>query len=141
MGRRGLLVKSAPNLDEVRGHIEHWRKTRPSRGRMPPHLWEAAATLARSQGIHAVSQELHVSYDSLKAHVNGRAAGPRAKGAPKRLATQFVELGPVLPMRPEVGSTVMELVGATGSRLIVRVTGAAGADVVTLIRELYNRVP
>jgi|WetSurMetagenome_2_1015567.scaffolds.fasta_scaffold182445_3 hypothetical protein len=140
MGRRGLLEKSAPDLDEVRGQIEHWRKTRPSRGTMPRELWEAAATLARSHGIYAVSQHLHISYDSLKTHVEG-ATLPKAKALKKPLSPEFVELGPVLPQRPVVDATVMELVGASGSRLIVRMSGAAGADVVALIRELYNRAP
>jgi hypothetical protein len=140
MGRRGLLVKSAPDLDEVRGQIEHWRKTRSSRGRMPPALWEAAARLARSRGIYAVSQHLNVNYDSLKSRVQG-ASKPKAKGARGRTVPQFVELGAILPTRPVVDATVMELVGATGSRLIVRVTGATSADVVALVRELYGRTP
>jgi hypothetical protein len=138
MGRRGLVVKSAPDLDEVRGQIEHWRKTRSSRGRMPLALWEAAAALARTHGIYAVSQQLHVSYDSLKAHVDG-VAKSKTRMSKGRLAPQFVELGSILPARPTFEGTVMELVGASGNRLIVRVTGPAGADVVALVRELYGR--
>lgn len=140
MGRRGLLVKFAPDLDEVRGRIEHWRRTRRSRGRMPCELWAAAATLARSHGIYAVSKHLQVNYESLKSHVVG-ARGPEAKANKTQPAPEFVELGPVLAQRPVIGATVMELVGSSGSRLIVRVTGATGADVVGLVRELCRSVP
>lgn len=140
MGRRGLLEKSALDLAELRGRIEHWRKTRSSRGRMPPELWEAAVTLARTHGVHAVSKHLRVRYGSLKERVEG-ASGRKAKVVKTRLAPEFVELEPMLPRRPVFGATVMELVSASGARLIVRVTGAAGADVVALIRELYDRTP
>jgi hypothetical protein len=133
------MTKSAADLDQVRGRIEHWRKTRRSRGKMPPELWEAAARLARSHGIYAASQQLHVSYDSLKAHVHG-VGKAKAKIVKGRVAPQFVEVEPLGSMAPALDATVMELVGAAGNRLIVRVAGAASADVVALVRELYGRI-
>ena len=54
---------------------------------------------------------------------------------------QFVELLPAMAVSSPPGAMVLELVGAGGNRLIVRVAGAAGADVVALIRQLYDRAP
>jgi hypothetical protein len=141
MGRRGLLSKSVSALDEVRGQIEHWRKTRANRGRMPAHLWQAAVTLAQSHGISAVSQRLRISYDRLKVHVDAAGKGRNVKGTRGRAEAEFIELVPAMSVTSLPGATVMELVGVGGNRLIVRVAGAAGADVVALIRELYDRAP
>ena len=139
MGRRGLVVRSASQLDEVRGNIEHWRKTRANRGRMPAHLWEAAVALAEEHGIHAISKGLRISYDRLKAQVDEAAKAQKTRGSKGRLVSEFVELVPAAAMGSPTGTTVMELVGASGARLIVRVAGAASADIVALIRDLYNR--
>ena len=141
MGRRGLVSKSASTMDEVRKQIEHWRKTRPRRCRMPEHLWQSAIGLAQSQGIYAVSQGLYISYDRLKAQVDAAGKGRKNKGVRKRQEAEFVELVPAMAVTSPPGATVLELVGAGGTRLIVRVAGAAGADVVALIRELYDRAP
>jgi hypothetical protein len=126
-------------LDEVRGQIEHWRKTRPNRERMPAHLWEAAVALAEEYGIYAISRGLRVNYGGLKARVDGAAKAERTRSAKGRVVSEFIELVPAVAMGSPTGTTVMELVGASGDRLIVRVAGAASADVVALIRELYNR--
>ena len=141
MGRRGLLSKSASTMDEIGKQIEHWRKTRANRGRMPEHLWQGAIGLAQTQGIYAVSQGLHISYDRLKAHVDASGAGRNLKSMRGRQAAQFVELVSAMPVSPSAGATVMELVGVSGNRLIVRVPGSASADVVAIIRALYDRVP
>lgn len=141
MGRRGLMSKSASSMDEVRKQIEHWRKTRPHRCRMPEHLWQSAIGLAQAQGIYAVSQGLRISYDRLKAHVDAAGQGRKVKGIQKRQEVDFVELIPAMAVSSRAGTTVMELVTVGGTRLIVRVAGAAGADVVALIRELYDGAP
>jgi hypothetical protein len=139
MGRRGLLSNSASTMDEVRGQIEHWRKTRANRGKMPAHLWQAAVTLAQLHGIFPVSQGLRISYARLKAHVDAAGKGRNVKGTEGRPKAKFIELVPAMAVNSRPGTTVMELVSVGGSRLIVRVAGAAGADVVGLIRELYDR--
>ena len=141
MGQRGLMSKSASTMDEVRKQIEHWRKTRPRRCRMPEHLWQSAIGLAQAQGIYAVSQGLHISYDRLKAHVDAAGKGGKIRGVQRRQEAQFVELMPAMAVSSPPDATVMELVGVGGNRLIVRVAGAAGADVVALIRQLYDRAP
>ena len=139
MGQQGVLSKSASSMDEVRKQIEHWRKTRPHRCKMPEHLWQSAIELAQAQGIYAVSQGLHISYDRLKAHVDAAGKGRKLKGIQGRSKAQFVEPMPAMAVSSPPDATVMELVGVGGNRLIVRVAWAAGADVVALIRQLYDR--
>jgi hypothetical protein len=106
---------------------------------MPEHLWQAAIELAQSQGIYAVSQGLHISYDRLKSHVDAAGKGRNIKGIQRRSEAEFVELIPAMAVSSPAGATVIELVGVGGNRLIVRVAGAASANMVALIRELYGR--
>jgi hypothetical protein len=141
MGRRGLMSESASTMGEVRKQIEHWRKTRPHRCKMPEHLWQSAIGLAQTQGIYAVSQGLHISYDRLKAHVDAAGKGRKIKGIQRLREAEFVELLPAMTVSSPSDAMVLELVGAGGNRLIVRVPGAAGGNVVAMIRELYGRGP
>ena len=73
-------------LDEVRKQIEHWRKTRPHRCRMPEQLWQSAIEYGPGAGMYAVSQGLHISYDRLKAHVEAAGKGRKIKGIQRRCA-------------------------------------------------------
>jgi hypothetical protein len=108
---------------------------------MPEHLWQSAIGLAQTQGIYAVSQGLHISYDRLKAHVDAAGKGRKIKGIQRLREAEFVELLPAMTVSSPSDAMVLELVGAGGNRLIVRVPGAAGGNVVAMIRELYGRGP
>jgi hypothetical protein len=63
---------------------------------MPAQLWQAAVALAREQGVYAISQDLRISYDRLKAQVDGAAKAQKARGSKGRLVSEFVEIVPTL---------------------------------------------
>jgi hypothetical protein len=124
-------------MEQVGRRIEHWRETRAKRGRMPERLWEAAVALAREHGVYATSQGLRVNYDSLRARVGAR----RPKGrAPKARGAAFVELGPPLPLEPASPTgPVVELTGADGQKLTLRLAGTEELDLPGLVREFWSR--
>jgi hypothetical protein len=119
-------------MDQVRQRIETWRRTRVRRGRMPEELWRAAMALAREYGVYAVARGLGVNYDSLKARVGGAA---KRDGAP---VSGFVELSPGLSMGALPAGSVLELVGAGGEKLTIRLAGSGEVDVADLCRDFWS---
>jgi len=71
---RGALVPGTLSLDEVGRQIENWRRLRPHRTMMPEDLWQAAAAVARTRGIHPVARALRLDYYALKRRLDSRAA-------------------------------------------------------------------
>jgi hypothetical protein len=102
-----------PQIEQISRKIEQWRKTRLRRTRMPDELWDAAVALAREHGVYATARDLRISYDGLKSRLD---ATPKRRARPSSLA--FVELGPVAPI--SVTGSVVELVGASGAKLTIR---------------------
>ena len=79
-------------LDQLAGQFEHWRQTRSHPGeRIPQHLWEQAAALARVLPRSRVAQHLRVSPSDLKKHMATRHDSTPA--AP-RTSPPFVEVPP-----------------------------------------------
>jgi hypothetical protein len=56
----GSMHAEGVDLDEVRNRIERWRATWTKRSPMPPKLWQAAADLAPTHGLHAVMLRVHL---------------------------------------------------------------------------------
>lgn len=140
MGRGGLMRRSGSSIEGVRQQVKQWRKTRANRGKMPKELWDAAAALAREQGVYPVSRALRISYDSLKKHAS-EVAEVRTGIAIKRQARQsagFVECGSIARVGGTASGIVVELVGVGGHRLTVRLPGSTGVDVASLVRELWS---
>lgn len=112
MGRKQGQAQAA-SIEQLRQKIEHWRKTRQRRTRMPQELWEAAVAVAREHGVHATARALRIGYEGLRARVGKtpERAG-RQQARPK-----FVELGPGLAIG---GASVVELQSASGTKLLIR---------------------
>ncbi len=112
MGRRPGRP-AGPQIERVSQKIEEWRRTRLRRTRMPDELWHAAVAVARKHGVYATARDLRISYDGLKSRL-AAAAKPRNRQA----QPTFVELGPAVAF----GATgsVVELVGASGAKLTIR---------------------
>ena len=124
----------APAIVELRGRMEHWRRTRKSKRPIPPELWTAAAAVAREHGVFAVSRELRLNYNTLKARVK---EAPRPA---KRPEADFVELklAPLPAAAPAAGLEV-EFVDAGGSKMIIRLASAQLADGVAMARAFWSR--
>jgi len=136
MSRKTRRARTA-RVEQVSRRIEHWRETRAKRGRMPERLWDAAVALAREHGVYATAQGLRVNYDSLRDRV---AAGPGKREGGKAASAAFVELGPAMPLGP-VSPTgpVVELTGADGQKLTLRLAGPGELDLPGLVREFWSR--
>lgn len=117
-------------LEGVRKRIEHWRKTRKKRTRMPEELWSAAVSLADGRGIYAVARGLGVNYESLKSRVL-EAGGDG--GSSSVASSGFVELS----TSPGFGSSqvtgsVVELTRGGDTRLTIRLPAGEPLDVAGL---------
>ncbi len=118
----------------LRTRIEHWRRHRDSRA-MPEKLWEAAVFLARLHGIAPISRALRLDYGALKRRVAGAEAGVEKRGP-----TRFVELGAEsLLGRSTIDGPAVELWGADGSRLVVRLSTHERAEVLVLAAALWKQ--
>jgi len=124
----------APAIVELRGRMEHWRKTRKSKKPMPPELWQAAVAVACEHGVFAVSRELRLNYNTLKVRVK------EAQRSAKRPQTDFVELklAPPPGAAPPAGLEV-EFVRAGGDKMIMRLPSAQIADGVAIARAFWSR--
>jgi len=123
--------RAAPSgLHRLAQRFKIWRATRPRGQRIPAALWQAATDLARSHGVNPTAGALKLSYDDLQRRLQpGRA--PRG-GRPR--SPVFVELPPV-PLPPGGGERgTVELVQASGARLILRVPDASPTDLLPLVR-------
>lgn len=130
MGRRRRQPPSG--LEGIRGRLEKWRKTRPTRS-IPDDLWEEAASLARAHGVHPIARALRLNYDSLKERASRRARRRKAKS--KETAALFAELEAVSGSGPEC---TIEL-EARGEKLTIRLRGAADIDLVGLTSAFWRR--
>jgi hypothetical protein len=122
-------------METMRRRIARWRRTQPAYARMPDELWAAAVALARVDGAYAVARDLGVNYGALKRRVD-RSAAPRAE----RSAPRFVELnGAEVFGAREPADSVVELSGADGAKLTVRLRNGEPLDVVALAGAFLRR--
>lgn len=136
MSRKAGAARTA-RMEQVRQRIEHWRATREKRGRMPERLWAAAVELAHKHGVYATAQGLGVNYDSLGARVSTQRPERRAPATRK---AAFVELGPALSLSPTSPTgPVLELTGADGQKLTLRLAASDELDLPGLVREFWSR--
>ena len=118
-------------LDQLAGQFEHWRQSRSHPGeRIPQHLWEQAAALARVLPYRRVAQHMRVSPSDLKKHM---AAPPGTTSAVSPTPPAFVEVPPV-PVWPSTAQALEIVIERPdGVRLHVRCPESA-APVATLVR-------
>ncbi len=103
--------------------VEQWRKNRSKQHRMPPNLWEAAATLAKQYGVHLVSSYLSLGYASLKK----KAAGDWGPVKSQSVVAGFVDLKSSSVIGPSlVSSNNIELHRPDGHRVVIRNADSEG---------------
>ena len=122
--------RSDAELDAVRRRIEHWRRTRQKRGRMPAELWSAAVALTEDRTMYAVARGLKISYTSLKERVTRRQAGA-AKREPVK--PTFVEVSAAhLLGATQLAGCVVELKRGDGSQMTVHMPAGQAVDLAGL---------
>jgi hypothetical protein len=124
-----------PEFEDLRRQFAAWRKTRKHRDRTPEELWRLAADLARRHGVNPIAKALGLDYHNLKRRVI--CPTHTANNGATRTPT-FIELpGLVPPVAPS--SCTAELSNAAGSKMTVRWTGAAGADLAALAEAFWSQ--
>jgi len=118
--------------------VEQWREHREgARERIPEQLWNAAVEVARSQGVYATSKALRFNYANLKERVELSQSTERVERGEKYEVTQFIELA-----TGELGGggskTVIELLGRSGGRVRIDVSGTSRVDVVGLAQAFWR---
>lgn len=124
-------------LSALSERVERWRERREgARERIPEDLWNAAVVVAHVEGVYATSKALRFNYASLKERVALSESKERGEPCEKSEAMSFIELG-----TGELGGgskTVVELVGRSGGRVRIDVSGTSGVDVVGLAQAFWR---
>ena len=129
-----MVVPQAPSepagQQPLAQRFKTWRASRRRGERIPEELWQAAAELARCDGLSPTAARLKLSYHDLKRRLPDGGAS-RRNGFREPV---FVEV-PAVPLAPsgEEHGTV-ELVQAGGARLILRFTSASPSDLLPVVQ-------
>lgn len=137
MAKRDRLELPA-ELVQAREQLTAWRLTRKPRARIPRELWELAARLAATHGVHRTARALKLEYYALKKRVEAVPDPSENCSAPR--TAEFVELPSVVVAAKECAAAkacVLELAQGT-RRLRVQLTGYEAADVATIGQRLWS---
>jgi hypothetical protein len=125
------LLHTEHQLDQLAGQFEYWRQSRSHPGeRIPQHLWEQAAALARVLPYSRVAQHVRVSPSDLKKHM---AAPHDAPSVASATPPPFVEVPPAPAWPPTTAPMEIALERPDGARLHVRCP-ASSAPVAAVMR-------
>ena len=119
------------DLEVARRELERWRRDRPRGARIPEELWLAAAELGHRHGVSRTSQALHLDYYALQRRMAG------GEGDVSGVAAGFVEVS--LPAVPGAGVCDVEVAGASGGHVRMRVSGLSARDLAAFVRAVVAR--
>ena len=74
---------------QLQRQLEDFRRSKPTRTKLPESLWQAAVELARQYGIYPVAHPLRLDYMGLKKRLGGLSRPPHG---PKAAAPAFIEV-------------------------------------------------
>jgi len=111
------LTEGERRLRKAKRGVEAWRARHGGRGRMPNALWEQAADAAAVCGVEDAAARLQLGLRPLNAWLDRRN-----RDSATRCESSFVEIPMSFPISSEC---VLEMSGANGQTLRVRLTGDA----------------
>lgn len=115
--------------------LKAWRESRPRGKRIPEELWQAAANLARVEGLNLTARALRLDYYDLQRRLG---CTPRAR-QPKAAPATFMELPPPdRAARLEEGGTV-ELLKPSGARLRIHLPDTRAQDLLPVVRAFLRQ--
>ena len=115
---------AAGTLSRLKREFDQWRAARRVGERIPPRLWDAAASATVKHGAYRVARELNLDYAVLKRRA-AQATGDASAGTPR---PHFVELMAAqgLAMAPvSEAQCVVELANARGATMRLQLRGNA----------------
>jgi len=119
-------------MRKVYRRLQHWRRQRKGRERIPQRLWIAAGELAREHGVNPVSRVLGLDFNRLKRMAESRGALARRR----RAVPAFVEL--IAPQASASPHCVIELEGQRG-KVRIEWRGTAG-DLASFSQALWEMI-
>lgn len=125
---------SSNDLNRLREQLNAWRRRRGSRGRLPVEAWDAAAALARAQGVSQVARTLRLNFYKLRQ----RGQKPRPPEPREPPASGFVEIAGASQPTPAERSCRIEWTDATGARLTLEMPGDH-STLVALAKTFWRR--
>ena len=127
MNRKERKPVAGP-IVQMQRELEEYRRSQPRRAKLPDSIWDAAATLAREHGVHAVAQALRLDYMGLKKRVGGEVASQR----PANSKPVFVELIAPPPTKPE--ECLIEFESTRGDKMRIHWPASIAPDWTALLR-------
>ena len=122
-------------LQPLARRFKLWRAARPRGQRIPDHLWQAAIEVARLHGLNPTVAALKLNYYDLQRRLQARRTPRPGSGG----GSLFVEV-PVVPGSPGHGERgTIELVRASGERLVLRFADASPRDLLPLVQLFLRR--
>jgi len=125
MNRKALPPLPA-EYEELHSQLDHWRKTREKRSRVPEAVWDSAARLAEEFGINRIARALGLNHTTLKKRLSG--SGARKKESDP----VFVEIGSAAPAFSS--ECVLELENRAGAKMRIELKGERVIDLLELTR-------
>jgi hypothetical protein len=126
-------------LDALVERVEQWRSGRQGRERIPEHLWDAAAQVARLRGVTPTARALQFSHALLKQRV-ARAGNVSIEQKPAFVEVQMPAVSVSGVGVPSANSRVaIEVTGGRGGRMRVEFADARAVDVVGLVNAFWSR--
>lgn len=114
----------------ARSRFEIWRKNKRGRERIPEPLWAVAVKLCERYSSHRVSRWLRLNSAALRHRLNGNHALDRSNDKAPAFV-EWVAASPA-PMPPSTAEYIVELEGAQGPSVRIRVRAAHVAQVAEL---------
>ena len=125
-----LRTFSSTDLPLLQTQLNAWRQRQSGRSRLPGELWDAAAALARTEGVSLVARVLRLGFYRLQREARKRRLPVSVKDA----LNAFIELKlDVLPQPVSVTSGLVELIDGPDRRMRLH-TGHDPAAWVALAR-------
>jgi len=114
----------------IRKRFEIWRKSKRGRERIPEPLWASAVKFCERYSAHRVSRWLRLNSTALRHRLSGNHP-PGRHGDQAPAFVEWVGTSPA-PMPSSAAEYVLELEGAQGPNIRLRVRGAKVAEVAQL---------
>ena len=103
-------VFSSTDLNQLQNQLEVWRQRQSGRPRLPMAVWSAAAKLASTHGVSAVSRSLRIGFAKLREQTQAVVSASTGR-------SPFVELKLEVPPRPHSAVGSVELFDGPDRRL------------------------
>jgi hypothetical protein len=120
-----------PQLWPLARRLKAWRAARTPGQRIPEELWQAAAELAHLHGLSRTATALQLNYYDLQRRAAATACTPRKRCV---MTPAFVELPTPSAVSPIGEGGTLEVVRASGTRLVLRLPNSSPRDLLPLVQ-------